>query len=106
MDEEMIEKSFNMKRKFFDDGNTRSYEFRIAQLIKLKVMIKENEEGILKALYLDLHKPAFEAFTSEIGIMYEEINYTIKHLKSWMNPEKVQTRLVCSHPQVIFILNL
>ena len=81
MDDKMIEKSFNMKRKYFDDGNTRSYEFRIEQLTKLKQMIKKNEKEILEALYLDLHKPAFEAYTAEIGIMYEEINYTIKHLK-------------------------
>lgn len=38
-------------------------------------------------------KPVFEAFTSEIGIVYEEINYAIKHLKSWMKPEKVSTPL-------------
>jgi aldehyde dehydrogenase (NAD+) len=94
MDEKIIEKSFNMKREFFDDGNTRSYEFRIAQLVKLKEMIKKNEKEVLEALYLDLHKPAFEAFTSEIGIMYEEINYAIKHLKSWMKPERVNTPLV------------
>jgi len=94
MDEKSIERSFNMKRKYFDDGNTRSYEFRIAQLIKLKQMIKENEKEILEALYLDLHKPAFEAFTAEIGIMYEEINYSIKHLKSWMKPEKIRTPIV------------
>lgn len=94
MDEKMIEESFNMKRKYFDDGNTRSYEFRIEQLTKLKQMIKKNEKEILEALYLDLHKPAFEAFTAEIGILYEEINYAIKHLKSWMKPEKIQTPII------------
>lgn len=94
MDVNNIEKSFNMKRNFFDEGNTRSYEFRITQLNRLKNMIKNNEKEILEALYLDLHKPAFEAFTSEIGIMYEEINYTIKHLKSWMKPKKTTTPLV------------
>lgn len=94
MDELMIEKSFSMKRNFFDEGKTRSYEFRIENLKKLKEMIKKNEKEILEALYLDLHKPAFEAFTSEIGIMYEEINYTIEHLKTWMKPKKVSTPLV------------
>jgi aldehyde dehydrogenase (NAD+) len=94
MDELMIEKSFSMKRNFFDEGKTRSYEFRIEKLKKLKEMIKNNEKEILEALYLDLHKPAFEAFISEIGIMYEEINYTIEHLKKWMKPQKVSTPLV------------
>ncbi|HEY5561567.1 MAG TPA: aldehyde dehydrogenase [Clostridiaceae bacterium] len=94
MDELIIEKSFNMKRRFFDDGNTRSYDFRITQLKKLKTVIKKNEKEILEALYLDLHKSAFEAFTSEIGIIYEEINFTINHLKSWMSLEKVPVPIV------------
>lgn len=89
-----IEKSFNLKRSFFDDGQTRSYEFRIEQLKNLKEMIKKNEKELTEALFLDLHKSAFEAFTSEIGILYEEINYAIKHLKSWMKPKKTGTPLV------------
>ena len=94
MDELKIAKSFNMKRKFFDDGNTRSYEFRIENLKKLKNMIKVNEKNILEALYLDLHKSSFEAFVSEIGIMYEELNYTIKNLKTWMEPQRVSTPMI------------
>ncbi len=94
MDELKIEKSFKLKRNFFDEGNTRSYEFRIENLIKLREMIKKNEKEILAAIYLDLHKSQFEAFVSEIGITYEEINYAIKHLKKWMKPQKVSTPIV------------
>ncbi|MDF2880319.1 MAG: aldehyde dehydrogenase [Clostridiaceae bacterium] len=92
--EDGIQEIFDIKRKFFDEGNTKSYEFRIKQLNKLKSVIKSNEKEILEALYKDLGKPAFEAFTSEIGVMYEEINYAVKNLKSWMKPEKVGTPLV------------
>ena len=89
----MIEKSFSMKRRFFDDGNTRSYDFRMEQLNKLKAVVKKYEKEILEALYLDLHKPAFEAFTSEIGIVYEEISYAMSNLKEWMKPKRVRTPL-------------
>lgn len=88
-----IEQAFNSKRTYFDSGATRSYDFRIEQLKKLKAGIKKYENEILDALHRDMHKPRFEAFVSEIGIMYEEIDHTIKHLKGWMKPEKLSTPL-------------
>ncbi len=88
---------FQSQRDYFDSAATRSYEFRIAQLRKLKQAISLNEQEILNALYQDMHKPAFEAFTSEVGVMYEEINHTIKHLKTWMKKTRVHTPLVL-HP--------
>lgn len=46
------------------------------------------EDEIIHALHQDLHKSATEAYATEIGFLYEEINYTLKHLKSWMRPQK------------------
>lgn len=92
-----IEQSFQSKRAFFDAGNTRSIDFRIEQLYKLKSVIKKYENEILEALFLDMHKPKFEAFTSEVGVMIEEINHTIKHLRKWAKPVRVKTPLVL-HP--------
>jgi len=40
-----------------------------------------------------MHKPNFEAFVSEIGILYEEIEFVLDHLKEWMKPESVSTPL-------------
>lgn len=97
--EEEIETAFNLKRTFFDEGWTRSYEFRIEQLEKLKKAIKANEKAIIDALYMDLHKPEYEAYTAEIGILYEEINGAMKHLKEWMKPEKISTPLVLQPSQ-------
>lgn len=88
---DLIQQQYEKKRIFFDNGHTRSYAFRVEQLQKLKQMIQQNEKAITEALYLDLHKPEFEAFTAEIGILYEEINHALKSLKSWMKPQKVKT---------------
>ncbi|NWJ52193.1 MAG: aldehyde dehydrogenase [Bacteroidetes bacterium] len=95
--ESVIEKVFQSQRSYFDSAATRSYEFRIVQLRKLKKAIASYEQKILNALNQDMHKPAFEAFTSEVGVMYEEINHTIKHLKKWMKNTYVHTPLVL-HP--------
>lgn len=78
---EEIKEIFNQKRIFFDEGNTQSYQFRLEQLKKLKVAILKYEVEILEALHDDLRKPKFEAYTSEIGFMLEEIKYTINNLK-------------------------
>ncbi len=97
MDEQFIKQAFESKREFFDAGNTKSYEFRVTQLKALKKAIMENENEILDALYKDMHKPKFEAFTSEIGIIYDEIDFVLKNLRKWMKPKRVSTPLVI-HP--------
>ncbi|MDR7857041.1 aldehyde dehydrogenase [Tissierella sp.] len=91
MDDISIKEAFNLKREYFDNGNTKSYDFRFHKLQILKDAIKRYELEIVDALYKDLHKSDFEAFTSEIGFVYDEINYIMKHLKSWMKPKKVAT---------------
>ncbi len=79
---------------FFLEGNTRTYDFRKKQLIKLKNAIKKREQEIIQALFLDLHKSSMETYTTEIGFVYEEINNTLKNLKEWMQPETVSTPLI------------
>ncbi|MGZ4038638.1 MAG: aldehyde dehydrogenase family protein, partial [Bacteroidia bacterium] len=93
MNAEHIDRIVKSQRIFFDSGATRSYQFRAEQLQKLKAGIKKNEVAILGALHADLHKPRLEAFISEIGILYEEIDHAIAHLRSWMETEHVETPL-------------
>lgn len=90
---EWNEDIFYSKRDYFDTGNTKSYDFRMQQLEKLKAVIKKYEKDILDALYKDLHKSGFESYTSEVGFIYEEIRYTMKHLKNWMKPKRVRDRI-------------
>lgn len=94
MQEQDIEQAYSAKRAFFDGGSTRSYAFRVAQLAKLKAAIKRREDEILTALHADMCKPVYEAFSSEVGILYEEIDYAISHLKRWMRPQRVGTSLM------------
>ncbi len=86
---ELIQK----QREFFRSGKTRPVHFRLDRLRSLKQAIKNHEQQILDALAKDLGKPEFEAYESEIGITYEEINFALKNLRSWVNPEKVRTPL-------------
>ena len=87
----MLDNPYGGKRSFFDKGNTKSYEFRLEQLRKLKEGIKKNETYIIDALTMDLGKPEFESYTAEIGVIYQEINSAIKNLKKWMKRKIVPT---------------
>ena len=81
-------------RRYFDSGMTRSYAFRLEQLKKLKRSILDHEQEIYDALHADLRKSPEETWVTETGLLLQEINHTIKHLKQWMQPEKVGTNLL------------
>ena len=82
-----IERAFNDKKIFFEQGQTKSYSFRITQLKRLKNSIKKFEGDLLTALHKDMHKAAMEAYISEVGFVYHEIAVTLKRLKRWMKPQ-------------------
>jgi acyl-CoA reductase-like NAD-dependent aldehyde dehydrogenase len=77
------------QRRFFRSGATLSFDFRRGQLRKLARLLRENETRIGEALAADLGKPAFEAYASEIGFLRSETGFALKHLASWMRPERV-----------------
>src|SRR5699024_2466234 len=81
------------QKAYFYSGATRSYKQRITALKLLKEAIKKFETKIMKALQKDLNKSDFEAFSTEIGIVYNEIDFVLKHLKKWMRPQRVKTPL-------------
>ena len=88
--ENNFEDYLNIQREYFYEGNSLEYKFRREALIKLKEGIKKYEKEIMIALKEDLGKSEFESYSNEIGILYSEINHTLKNLKKWMKVEKVK----------------
>jgi aldehyde dehydrogenase (NAD+) len=88
-----IVETIEKQREFFNSGKTRPVEFRLSQLRSLKQAIKNHEKQIFEALASDLGKSEFEVYETEIGNTYEEINFAVKNLRSWVKPEKVPTPL-------------
>ncbi len=78
-------------KEFFHKGATKTLQFRLEQLRKLKDGIQRYEKRIIRALHQDLGKSEFEAYLTEVGIVLDSINSTMKNLKKWMKPEKVKT---------------
>ncbi|MFG6114429.1 aldehyde dehydrogenase [Halobacillus sp. MO56] len=89
----IIQKSLADQKGFFRQGHTKPYEFRLDQLKKLKKMLKEWEPAILEAVYTDLNKSEYEAFATEVGFLYSELDDHIKNLEEWMEPIYVKTPL-------------
>jgi aldehyde dehydrogenase (NAD+) len=86
-----IQEIISRQRQFFATGKTKEVKFRCEQLQKLKTAIKKNFQAILDALHADLHKPEFEGYF-ELAVT-QEIDYVLKHIKSWIKPKKVKTPL-------------
>jgi aldehyde dehydrogenase (NAD+) len=88
MNIDRIESILKSQRVFFASGKTRNVQFRIESLKKLRAMIKNNEKQFMDALYADLHKSPFESYASEIGLILNEIDHHIKHVKSWSKTQR------------------
>ena len=81
-------------KHYFQSGATQSYSFRLLQLKRLKQVVLEHEKELYHALHADLKKSEEESWATEIGFFLNELNYTIDHLKEWMQPNSVPTNLL------------
>ena len=99
-----MKEQLQLLRNFYDGYHTRTYPFRKQQLQKLKTAILQHENDLYEALYSDLKKNKEESWVTEVGFVIAEINHTLKHLKSWMQPKKVATNLM-NFPSKSFVCN-
>jgi aldehyde dehydrogenase (NAD+) len=91
-------------RQYFMSGATQSLAFRLLQLNRLKKAVLESEKALNEALYTDLKKTEEEAWATEIGFFMNELNFTIDHLKAWMQPTSVSTNLL-NQPSSCYTVN-
>ncbi|MBN2619261.1 MAG: aldehyde dehydrogenase [Spirochaetales bacterium] len=97
-----INSKIEEQQKFFDSGVTKSLNFRISALKKLKEAILFYEEDIYLSLKTDLNKNRQEAYMTEIHMVLAEIQHTLKHLKKWSKPKRVTSGLL-NFPSKAFI---
>lgn len=85
---------FKNQKEFFESGKTINVDYRIKNLKKLNDIIKKNEDKILNELKKDLGKSNFEGYVTEVGILYDDINFHIKNVKKWSSEEKRKSPIV------------
>ncbi|MDO8388860.1 MAG: aldehyde dehydrogenase family protein [Actinomycetota bacterium] len=78
-------------RAAFVTGSTRPLAWRRAALERMRDLVQDREARLLDALAADFGKPRFEAWTTELGFVVNDINHTLAHLPAWVQPEKVPT---------------
>ncbi len=83
-----IEQVIKKQHNYFKTLETHGYRFRMQQLTLLYQKIKQYQKEIECALYQDLRKPAFEAYSTEIGFVLKSIKYIQKNLKKWMKAKR------------------
>lgn len=88
-----LDEIIKRQRSFFNEGITRDIEYRRRALTRLYAGVARHEEDLCKALQEDLGKSAYEAFSTEIGIVYSEISYLLRHLNALAKPKRVYTPL-------------
>jgi aldehyde dehydrogenase (NAD+) len=74
-------KILEQQQIFFAQGSTLPVEFRKQQLRLFKMKLKKHENALLQALQQDLNKSAGEAYTTEIALVYREIDWQLRHLE-------------------------
>ncbi|MED4163490.1 aldehyde dehydrogenase family protein, partial [Halalkalibacterium halodurans] len=78
-----MKEKVQMQRRYFHTNETKELSFRMNMLKKLKKALLDYENELLAALKEDLNKSTSEAFLTELGPLYHEITFMLKHLPTW-----------------------
>lgn len=89
-----IKEIVKQQRSYYSRGMTRKLQFRMDSLKKLMQSIKDHEEEVFTALKMDLNKAPFEAYASEVGLIYSELKDAIHNLYRWNKSKRIKTPLV------------
>lgn len=100
----MYTEDITKMREFFQSGKTKDVKFRLESLRKLKKAIYLYKEKLLHAVFLDLGKVEMEAYSTELGLVLEEINVLLNKTKRWSKPKPVSTSII-NFPSKSYIIS-
>jgi len=84
---EAIPSTVNLCQTTFRSQKTKPISYRLVQLRKLYWGIVDYSDALVEACKLDLGKPVFETFLSEIDWCKNDIMFVTKNLEKWMKDE-------------------
>ena len=83
----------SQQRQFFNTNATKSVDFRIAQLKKLKLAIKSFERELTYAVFKDFQKNSFNTLVTEFSGVYNELDNAIGKVRRWSRSKRVATNI-------------
>lgn len=99
-----FKKIVDKQRNFFLTDVTKSIDFRIEALKKLKKSLLDNVGELVSAFKKDYNKCEFDVISTEVSMVQCEINYMLKHLKSLERPRRQKISLL-NFPSRGYIVN-
>lgn len=82
------------QRDYFNSNATKDIHFRIARLRQLRDLIARHEPELNRAIREDFGKSEFETFTTELSLIYHEIDLLITRLPRWSKAKRVGAGLL------------
>lgn len=82
-----ISSTVNLCKTTYRSQKTKPLSYRLVQLRKLYWGIVDYSDALVEAMKLDLGKPVFESFLSEIDWCKNDIMFVTKNLEKWMKDE-------------------
>ena len=92
-----IENIVAKQRAYFASNATKPVEFRINALKSLKAALLQYQQSFNDSLKAELNKHEMETYMTETGMVLEELNFHIRHLKSWTRIKTVPTPMAQFH---------
>ncbi|APW41126.1 coniferyl aldehyde dehydrogenase [Rhodoferax saidenbachensis] len=84
-----LETTLKLQRAAYLAHPNPSFEERREDLLKLKAFVTDHRDALVDAISADYgHRSAHESLFAEIFSVIDGVNYTLKHLKRWMKPQK------------------
>lgn len=88
-----LEQLHQSQRAFFQSGRTLDWRWRRERLRQLRTVIGQRADDIVAALYADLHKSEFEAYSTEILMVVTELKHQLRMLRRMSRPQRVPRSL-------------
>lgn len=89
MEKAKITEHYQAQQNYFKTHQKPDAKAIVSKLKHLKSVIKSNEDTIIEAVYADFRKPEFEVLTTELFVVYKELNLFIKNISKWLKPKSV-----------------
>lgn len=86
-----IDEIYQKQNAFKSQLRNSSAAERIQKIKRIRQAMFDYREKIQKAIHLDFNKHATEVDITELYVVINDANHTIKHLKAWMKPKRAKT---------------
>ena len=88
-----LQQLIQRQKAYFSAGHTLPTANRIQALKKLRAVLEAHEEQIYQAIRADLGKSRTETYMCELGLLYDELSYLVRHLSGFAKERRVPTPL-------------